>query len=413
MSTLIVTLPLQLTGAAPAYSYVLSPDGRTMGAHASASAALLPQPVDEVIAVVPVRALSWHRVDLPKGSMANATRLRAVLEGLLEERLLDEPESLHFALEPGARPGTPSWVAVCDRAWLRSAVQALETPQRHVARIVPEFAPDVEGAGEMTLHVTGEPGDAWLVTSHAGGVIVLPMSASAMLMGASASPLAHVAHDLPEDASVIAEPGVAAMAEQLLQRKVTIRQYAQRQMLAAQSNWDLAQFDFISSGGSRAAKKFSALWRELLAAPRWRAARWGASLLVVANLLGLNAWAWKEESAIAAKRAQVNGQLTQSFPEVKVVVDAPVQMERQVTALRQATGSVSGSDLESMLGAVSTAAPPGRSLSSIEFSAGEGRFKGLNLSAQELPTMAAGLRAQGYSARSEGDSLVLRQETAR
>jgi general secretion pathway protein L len=406
MTTLIVTLPQQLAGAAPPYSYVLSPDGRAMGAHASAPADLLPQPVDEVIAVVPVRALSWHRVDLPKGSTASATRLRAVLEGLLEERLLDEPESLHFALEPDARPGAPAWVAVCDRAWLRAAVQALETPQRHVSRIVPEFAPDVEGAGEMTLHVTGEPDDAWLVTTHSGGVIVLPMSVSA-------APVAQVARDLPEDASVIAEPGVAAMAEQLLQRKVTIRQFAQRQMLAAQSNWDLAQFDFVSSGGSRAAKKFSALWRELLAAPRWRAARWGVGLLVVANLLGLNAWAWKEESSIAAKRAQVNSLLTQTFPEVKVVVDAPVQMERQVSALRQATGSVSGSDLESMLGAVSVAAPPGRSLSSIEFSAGEGRFKGLSLSAQELPTMTAGLRAQGYSARTEGDSLVLRQETAR
>ena len=406
MTTLIVTLPLQLAGAAPQYSYVLSTDGRAMGAHASAPAALLPQPVDEVIAVAPVRALSWHRVDLPKGSTANATRLRAVLEGLLEERLLDEPDTLHFALEPGARAGAPAWVAVCDRAWLRSAVQALETPQRHVSRIVPEFAPDVEGAGEMTLHVTGEPDDAWLVTTHAGGVIVLPMSASAL-------PLAHVAHDLPEDASVIAEPGVAAMAEQLLQRKVTIRQYAQRQMLAAQSSWDLAQFDFTSSGGSRAAKKFSALWRDLLAAPQWRAARWGAGLLVVANLLGLNAWAWKEESAIAAKRGQINNLLTQTFPEVKVVVDAPVQMERQVTALRQATGSASGSDLESMLGAVSVAAPPGRSLGGIEFSAGEARFKGLNLSAQESSSIAAALRSQGYAARTEGDSLVLRQEVTR
>ena len=134
---------------------------------------------------------------------------------------------------------------------------------------------------------------------------------------------------------------------------------------------------------------------------------------MVANLLGLNAWAWKEESAIAAKRGQINNLLTQTFPEVKVVVDAPVQMERQVTALRQATGSASGSDLESMLGAVSVAAPPGRSLGGIEFSAGEARFKGLNLSAQESSSIAAALRSQGYAARTEGDSIVLRQEVTR
>ncbi|RYX91701.1 MAG: general secretion pathway protein GspL [Comamonadaceae bacterium] len=406
MTTLIVTLPLQPAGTAPEYSYVLTPDGRTLETHASAAAALLPQPVTEVIAVAPARALSWHRLELPKGSTANAARLRAVLEGLLEERLLDDPQTLHFALEPGARTGTPAWVAVCDRAWLRDALQALETPQRHVSRIVPEFAPDVDGAGEMALHVIGEPQDAWLVTTHSGGVIVLPMSASAL-------PLAHVAHDLPEDASVIAEPGVAAVAEQLLQRKVTIRQAAQRQLLAAQSNWDLAQFDFATSGGSRAAKKFTAFWRALLSAPQWRAARWGAAVLVVANLLGLNAWAWKEETALAAKRGEVRNLLTQAFPEVKVIVDAPAQMERQVAALRQATGAASGSDLESMLGALSVAAPAGKPLTGIEFSAGESRLKGLNLSAQEQAAVASSLRTQGYSARVEGDSLVMRQEIAR
>ncbi len=403
MSTLIVTLPLQPAGAAPEYSYVLTPDGRTQTDHASVPAALLPQPGGEVVAVVPARALSWHRVDLPKGS---GPRLRNVLEGLLEERLLDEPESLHFALEPGARPGNPAWVAVCDRAWLKSSVLSLESAGRRLSRIVPEFAPDVAGANEMTLHVIGEPQDSWLVTTHSGGVIVLPLSASAL-------PVAHLAGDLPEDASVIAEPGVAALAEQLLQRKVTIRQAPQRSLLAAQSDWDLAQFDLASTGGSRAAKKLAAVWRDMLSAPQWRPARWGVALLVVANLLGLNAWAWKEQSSLAAKRAEVRNTLTQAFPGVKVVVDAPVQMEREVMALRQATGAASGSDLESMLGALTTAVPPGKPLAGIEFSAGEARFKGLNLGAQEVSGIVAGLRAQGYAARSEGDSLVVKQEAAR
>ncbi|MES2973842.1 MAG: type II secretion system protein GspL [Pseudomonadota bacterium] len=406
MTTLILTLPLPGDGATPEYSYVLTPDGRTLAAHASAPAALLPEPGGEVVAVVPARALSWHQVELPKGSTGSATRLRAVLEGVLEERLLDEPESLHFAVEPGARPGVPAWVAVCDRAWLRSALQTLEGAGRRVSRIVPEFAPDVPGAGEMALHVIGEPQDAWLVTTHSGGVIAVPL-------GTSVQPLAHLAADLPEDASVIAEPGVAALAEQLLQRKVTIRQTAQRCLLAAQSSWDLAQFDLASTGGSRAARKFAALWRDLLSAPQWRAARWGAALLVVANLLGLNAWAWKEKSALDAKRSDVRNTLSQTFPGVKVIVDAPVQMEREVALLRQATGVASGNDLESMLGALSTAAPPGRPVTGIEFSGGESRFKGLNLAGQEAQGVIAGLRAQGYAARVEGDSLVVRQEAPR
>ncbi|RYY68872.1 MAG: general secretion pathway protein GspL, partial [Comamonadaceae bacterium] len=200
MTTLIVTLPFEPAGAPvddPAgykaeYNYVLTADGRNLTAHSTAAAALLPQPSGEVVAVVPARALSWHELELPKGSTSSATRLRAVLEGLLEERLLDEPETLHFALAPGARTGAPAWVAVCDRAWLRASIHALEAAGRRPSRIVPEFAPDVPGAGEMALHVMGEPDDAWLVTTHAGGVIVLPLSASVL-------PMAQLAHDLPED----------------------------------------------------------------------------------------------------------------------------------------------------------------------------------------------------------------------
>jgi general secretion pathway protein L len=399
MSTLIVTLAAAPADTATEYACVLTADGRAAGEQTTVPAALLPAADDEVVAVVPVRLLSWHRVELPKGSTANPTRLRAVLEGLLEERLLDEPERLHFALEPGARAGAPAWVAVCDRDWLRGHVQALEAAGRRVSRIVPEFAPDVEGAGAVTLHVIGEPGDAWRVTTHEGGVITLPLTL----------PL----HDLPEEAGVVAEPAVAALAEQLTGRPVSLRQAAERQLLAAQSNWDLAQFDLASTGGQRALKKASALVRELLTAPQWRPARWGVGALVAINLLGLNAWAWKEQSALQAKRGEIAGTLTRTFPGVKVVVDAPVQMERELARLRQSTGAASGGDLESLLGAVSTAAPPGRPVTGVEYSAGEIRVRGLGLSPDEAGGVTAALRTQGYSGRLEGDALVVRQEGAR
>ncbi|MCJ0764937.1 type II secretion system protein GspL [Variovorax terrae] len=402
MTTLIVTLPLSPPGTATDYSYVLTPDGRTMAAHASAPAALLPQPGTsgaEVVAVVPVRALSWHRVELPKGSTGSTTRLRAVLDGLLEDRLLDEPESLHFALEPQAQAGTPAWVAVCDKAWLHAALQALEAAGHPVSRIVPEFAPD---AGPAVLHALGEPQDAWLVSTSGEGVTRVPLAPPALAL----------VQGLPEDTPVMAEPGVAALAEQLLQRQVTLRQAAQRSLEAAQAGWDLAQFDLASSGRTRALKQLTAGWNEWRHAPRWQAARWGAALLVGANLIGLNAWAWKENSALASKRDAVREVLTTTFPQVKVVVDAPVQMEREVAALRQATGAASGRDLEAMLGALSSAVPADRSASAIEFSAGETRLKGLGLSAEDISALAGKLQAQGYAARADGDSLVVRQETA-
>ena len=81
--------------------------------------------------------------------MSGTVRVRSVLNGLLEDRLLDEPERLHFALEPGARAGVSAWVAACNRIGLRSVVQALETAGRRVTRIIPEFAPQPAGAPPM------------------------------------------------------------------------------------------------------------------------------------------------------------------------------------------------------------------------------------------------------------------------
>lgn len=397
MRTLIITLPLP-GEAANEYAYVLSPDGLEVGSAASASAALLPLPGGagaEVVAVVPARALSWHQVELPKGTSAGSPRLRAVLDGLLEDRLLDEPDTLHFALQPQAKPGAPAWVAACDRAWLRAAVQALEAAQRPVSRIVPELWPGEPAA----LYVSGEPGRTTLALADDTGVVVWPV----------AGDLHAALPALPGNLAVLAEPAVAGVAEQALQRPVTLQQVAQRRLLAAQSPWDLAQFDLASSGRSRAFKKLSTNWAELLRAPQWRAARWGAVALVLANLAGLNAWAWMERGALQAKREQIRTTLTGTFPAVRVVVDAPVQMEREVAALRQATGAASGRDLESMLSALAAAAPPGLAPTSIEFTGNELRLKGLAGSAQQAGT---GLQAFGYTARAEGDTLVVRQAVA-
>jgi len=136
MSALVVLFPSQPVTASTEFEYVLTSDGSTPASHGAAQAALLPAPARagfEVVAVVPAAMLSWHRVELPKGTTARSPRLRAVLEGLLEEQLLDEPESLHFALQPDTRSGGPLWVATCDRAWLRSAVHVLEAAGRPAA----------------------------------------------------------------------------------------------------------------------------------------------------------------------------------------------------------------------------------------------------------------------------------------
>ncbi|TFZ03542.1 type II secretion system protein GspL [Ramlibacter humi] len=398
MSSLFVLLPASRIGAQTELPYAVSADGRTVARQGVTQAALLPPASGaggQVVLVAPAAALSWHRVELPKGVGPRSPRLRAVLEGLLEDRLLDEPDQVHFAIAPGAAAESAAWVAVCDRSWLREALQVFESAQRPVSRVVPEFAPE----GSPAVYALGEADATQLVCAGEEGVLVLPLAAASLPLLPS----------LPEGTPVYAEPAAAAQAEQLLQHTPRIVGTADRLLLAGRTGWDLAQFEFSSSGRQRALKKLSAGWGDLLRAPQWRPARWGTALLVLVQLVGLNAWAWKERSSLADKRQAVRSVLTQTFPNVRAVVDPPVQMDREVAALRQLTGAPSGRDLETVLGVVANLAQ-GRSATGIDYNGSEVRLRGLAANENEARPIVQGLRTQGYSASLQGDTLVVRAE---
>ncbi len=396
MSTLVITLPLATPGPADSYDYVLSTDSHGVTRQGSAGAALLPAAgrAGETVALVPLRALSGQRVTLPPGALAQPARLRAALEGLLEEHLLDEPAALHFALEPGAQAGHAIWVAVCDRAWLRAALAALEAAGRPADRVVPEVAPGPTASGQVEASVLGTPGDAQLVLAGQGetqALLVLPLAATTSLPQLLPAPA-------EGRSPVRAEPAVAALAEQALARPVQLQTAGERALAAARGAWDLAQLDLASSGGRRALRQAGAAANTFLRAPQWRAARWGLGLALAAQLIGLNLWAWSDRQQLAAKQAGARALLTQTFPQVQVVVDAPVQMERELERLRRGAGGVSARDLEPLLAAAASALPPARMPSALEYEGGELRMQGVALTPEELAAVRQRLAASGTGA---------------
>lgn len=405
MTTLLVTLPQEPADPTALYDYVLTADASTVAEQSRAPLALLPLPGHkggEVVALVAARHLSWHQVQLPSGTLsrgffqdASTTRLRAVLEGLLEDQLLEETSQLHFALQPAPQADAPVWVAVCERAWLRAALHALEQAGLRPSRIVPEFTPD---SPHDVLQVVGTPETAQLVFTTHGGVSAWPLSAASVAL-----------LNWPADQAIVAEPAVAALAEQCFKRPVTLQQGAQRRLQALASPWELAQFDLVSSGRTRHWKQLSAALASLARAPRWRAARVALLALLLINLAGLNAWAWREQAQLKAQHTAVRDALTSTFPQVRVVVDAPLQMAREVAALQQASGAPSGRDLDTMLGLFGALAPTNTAPNAIEFAAGELRLKGHQLAPEVLAQVTFKLQAQGYAATAEGDSLVIKQ----
>ena len=404
MATLLITLPRTGLQAGTAVDYVLSPDGVRMGTASSAALALLPGTngggtsalgrINEVVLLVGAAQLSWHPVQLPKG--VGSARMRAVLEGLLEDQLLDESAVLHFALAPGAATSATAWVAVCDKAWLRDGVQALETAGMTVARIVPELVP-LTSADKGALYAIENAGQPLLLHAHGSGVHAWPMLPSTVTL-----------LNAPQDHPIHAEPAVAALAEQLFGRSVTLQSRAERALAACQTDRDLAQLDLASTQRSRSLKRLGSVWQSLLHAPRWRALRWSLLALLAVNIVGLNVRAAVERAELTAQRKAIDAVLTTTFPATQVVVDAPVQMERAVRDLQQTTGALGTRDFETLLAAWSRAAPDAPAPTAIDYANGELQLHGLNLPAAMLAQATGALRTQGMGLKATGSDIVVK-----
>jgi general secretion pathway protein L len=128
--------------ASAAFDFVVSPDGLSVSGSGQASASQLPHSSGEVVAVVPWQVLSWHTVNLPPGV---GQRSQAVLQSLLEEQLLQDPQDMHLVLAPlsgkALRQGGQVQVLACAKAWLRQSLASLQAAGVRVQRLVPELQP--------------------------------------------------------------------------------------------------------------------------------------------------------------------------------------------------------------------------------------------------------------------------------
>ena len=411
MSTLILVLPATSASNSSEYAYVLTGDGQSIEKQGTATASALPAAgrISQTIAVVPCTQLSWHSIHLPpgltKGARNQSSRLRAALDGLLEERLLDDPAALHLALEPQAMAGTSCWVAACNKAWLHGHIQALEAARHTVGRIAPEISPQPT----PRLWAVGEADNPWLLATgldSSASICTLPLRGDKTALTA-------LLQSVPADVAIEAEPQTVQAIEGL-GRPVALTTAAQRALAASQSNWDLAQFELDQGSQSRMRRRFSGGWQSFWQAPQWRAARWAAMLAVVAQLIGLNIWAWQENRAIAQKQQMVNTLLLQSFPKIPVVVDAPVQMQRELALLRSNSGALSRDDLEPLLAASTQleALVNTSHLQAVEYQDRQLRLKGLKLEAEALADVQERLAATGYRLQRDGGDLLLSAQLA-
>ena len=398
MSTLIVDLSHAWRPARAGLDFVLSQDGASLSRQGNAAPALLPA-ATELIAVVPPQALSWHAVRLPEGlklhARSDATKLRTALIGLMEEQLLADSDTLHLAVFDHPTP-QHLWVAVCDAQALRAALQVLEDAGRVVHRVVPAYSPASGPEDTSTLHVSGE-GGSQLVLRHPGGVLCLQGSDEAWRLVLNL-PIVGDASTL----QITAEPAAVRQAEHKLGRAVTLLTPAQHVLSLMASPFNLAQHAFAQSRRLRWQKQLLQSLMAMWQARAWRPARVGLVLLLLVNLVGVKLLAWHEQSLLQAQRAQAAQLLQTTFPEVKLVVDAPLQMARSLAQLQQ------GSAIDLSL-ALQTVAQtwPNANITGLVFSATDVRLQGLALDAAQSSQLQAAFKAAGLVAQAAGSDWVL------
>jgi general secretion pathway protein L len=290
---------------------------------------------------------------------------------------------------------------VCDKQWLRDVLSPLQAAGLTVQRIVPELSP----SDKPVLQVMGEPEHSQSLLCHAHGVMLLPPNTAQWRAFAELS---------QDDLQIQAEPAMVARVQSTLQRQPMLQTAAQRWVKSSQSAWDLAQGEWAQGRAQRAQRFVLDAWQTLLHAPAWKPVRWGMVALVVLQVLGLNALAWQESSALNAQQASLQNILKTTFPSVTLVIDAPLQMQREVDALQQQSGAASSTDFEPMLAVLASLLPVGQTPQNIHFANHVLRVQGVALDNSATATTMARLKSEGLHLRQESnDTWVLQAEVAK
>ena len=403
---LIISLPHHPKDAASGYAHVHS-DGHRVVRNAVGAASLLSAYAGEVVALIPHTRVSWLSVQFPPGS--HGARLNAVLAGLLEDRVLDDLSDLHCVVDPASanipRTGGVALVAICSKTWLREVLTPLQANGLVVQRLVPEFSP----RPQPLLCVMGSPEQSQSVLCHSQGVTLLPPNVAQW----KAFPAYTAYTTLPAaQAPLVAEPAMVERVEQLLQRRPVMQNAAQRAVVAAQSDWDLALGEWAQGSSQRFLRLAQHAWQTLLHAPAWRSVRIGLAALLVVQVIGLNAKAWREQRALDEQKSQLSQILTSAFPLVRLIIDAPLQMQREVDTLQKNAGRVTSTDFEPMLAAAASALPEGIVPTQWHFANQVLRAQGLQLSEAQANAAQIALKTKHLQFRQEGNDVWLIQPEA-
>ena len=294
---------------------------------------------DRVDIIVPASLVLFTEVKLPP---VRGQKLRQLLPFAVEEKILSDPDQVQVAAGQRDAAGITR-VAIVDRAWLDASCDRLRQlgmrPENGYAETcLPELEPNA-----WTLIWDGEEG---FVRTAVGAGLALDS------MGDTAAPFAlrraveeaRANTRLPEKIILRATDAAASVPDlQLWTTQLGVSvvpgqdwHWAPRFLNTANAI-NLLQGDYAPSSGVR----------ELL--PQLRPILLLAGLIIGAQVLATGVDWFRLNREKKTLTAEMDKTFKSAFPDAKVVVDAPLQMQRNLAELRRASGQSQPNDFLPLL----------------------------------------------------------------
>ena len=294
--------------------------------------------------VIPAEAVLLTHAHLPRGSKR---KMRQLLAYAIEDRLVAEPDAVHVAAGPTLADGQTA-LAVVDKAWLARVLARLNGAGLRPRSAWPETllpALPVEG----WVMVWDGRGGFLRSGEHAGmhldgGSSTQPPTALELSVAearATAMPPHHLLLRLREGTP---PPDVEAWSHVLgMAVEVGMGWTPLQHPDVTRDGIDLLQGAFVPAGVARD-------WWPKLRLP-----------LILAGLIALlqigattTEW-WLLNREKQHLQAAMEKSFREAFPDARVVVDAPLQMQRNLAELRGAAGQMSPTDFMPLLSRVAAA----------------------------------------------------------
>lgn len=354
--------------------------------------------------VAPASRVLLTQIMLPTG---NRQKLRRMLPFAIEDRVMTEPEKVHAIAGPRLADGQTA-VAVVDKAWLAAVLAQfrnarLKPQAMWVETLLPAWTPESwtviwKKGGEGFLRSGAASGvflDGGMNGEPPIGLLLALQEARAAAANAPANP----AYAAP--ARLVVRPARGAVVPDIQQwadaLQIDVRAgerwdwFERIDRLGPNNGINLMQDDFAPRSAARD-------WM-----PRLRPALVLLGLIVAVQLVGA-AVDWltlnRQRNAL---QATIEQRFRGAFPDAKVVVDAPLQMRRNLEELRRGAGQVEPNDFLPLLARTTRLieASANHRLSALNYDAGELKVDILLPDAESAEKLKNALQAPNFSVKLE------------